>query len=137
MIEVVNLQGKSRLRLRTYRELLDGLVRRYRLRDPDLLLAFVDDRRIRRLNREFRGKDKPTDVLSFPIGARGPDGRYFLGDIIVSVPRAAVQAVQKGHGLKRELGILVIHGFLHLVGYRHFRGMEAEEAKVRRLFLGA
>jgi probable rRNA maturation factor len=137
MIEIVNLQAKSRLRLRTYRTLLEGLVRRYRLKNPDLLLAFVDDRRIRRLNLEFRGKDKPTDVLSFPVGARGPDGRYFLGDIIVSVPRAAAQAARKGHGLERELEILVIHGLLHLVGYRHFRGMEAEEARVRRLFLGA
>jgi probable rRNA maturation factor len=136
MIEIVNLQAKTRLRLRAQRELLEGLVRRYRLRDPDLLLAFVDDRRIRRLNREFRGKDKPTDVLSFPVGARGPDGRYFLGDIIVSIPRAAAQAKAKGHGLDREVRILVIHGFLHLMGYRHFRGMESEEAKVRRLFLG-
>lgn len=135
MIEVINLQTKSRLRIRFYRDLLDRLVRRYRLRDPDLVLAFVDDRRIRRLNREFRGQDKPTDVLSFPIGTQGPDGRYFLGDIIVSVPRAAAQAVQKGHRLERELGILVIHGFLHLVGFRHFRGMESEEAKVRLKFL--
>lgn len=136
MIEIINLQTRARLRLRTYRELLDGLVRRYKLRDPDLLLAFVDDRRIRGLNRRFRGKDKPTDVLSFPVGARGPDGRYFLGDIIVSVPRAAAQAKAKGHGLERELGILVIHGFLHLAGYRHFRGMESEEGKVRRRLLG-
>jgi probable rRNA maturation factor len=137
MIEVIDLQRRTRLRRRSYRDLLAGLIRRYRLRDPDLVLAFVDDRRIRRLNRQFRGKDKPTDVLSFPIGTRGPDGRYFLGDIIISVPRAAAQAAAKGHGLDRELRILVIHGFLHLLGYRHFRGMEAEEAKVRRRFLEA
>lgn len=137
MIEVINLQSKARLRVRAFRDLVSGLVRRYRLQDPDIVLAFVDDRRIRQLNREFRGKDRPTDVLSFPIGTRGPDGRYFLGDVIISVPRAAVQAAAKGHGLDRELRILVIHGFLHLLGFKHFRGMEAEEAKARRRFLGA
>ncbi|MCJ7588912.1 MAG: rRNA maturation RNase YbeY [Candidatus Aminicenantes bacterium] len=137
MIEVINLQRKARLRVRSFRDLVAGLVRRYRLKDPDIVLAFVDDRRIKLLNREFRGKDKATDVLSFPIGTRGPDGRYFLGDIIISVPRAAAQAAEKNHDLDRELRILVIHGFLHLLGYKHFRGMEAEEAKVRRKFLGA
>ena len=80
-------------------------------------------------------KDKPTDVLSFPLGEKGPDGKFYLGDIVIAVPVAFRQARAKGHGLDRELRLLAIHGFLHLLGYDHFAGIEEEERKAHRLYL--
>ncbi len=80
-------------------------------------------------------KDRPTDVLSFPLGERGADGRFYLGDIIISVPVAFRQGREKGHGLERELKLLAIHGFLHLLGYDHSAGMEEEERAAHGLYL--
>jgi len=110
-------------------------------------LTLTDDEGIRELNREYRGLDKPTDVLSFPLTEPGEEepeivfaGEYeeteddagewtdaeeiehpfdMLGDIVISVPRAASQAAEYGHSLERELGFLFVHGFLHLLGYDH------------------
>jgi probable rRNA maturation factor len=77
----------------------------------------ADDRELRRLNRQFLGRDYPTDVLAFP----SPDSDVFLGEIAVSVQRAAEQACQRGHGLEHEVGILMLHGLLHLLGMDHER----------------
>jgi len=73
------------------------------------------DRELRRLNRRFLGKDRPTDVLSFP--ERGPGGR--LGEIAISVERATAQARRYGHSMLQELRILMLHGVLHLTGMDH------------------
>ena len=104
--------------------------------DSSLTVAFVRDRRIRELNRDFRGKDRATDVLSFPSGdAVGAD---YLGDIVISTDAAARQAKEAGHSLDRELNELVIHGVLHLCGYDHEtdRGeMDRLELKLRRKLL--
>jgi len=72
------------------------------------------DARMRRLNREYRRMDRPTDVLSFPSGG-GP----LLGDVAVDVPYAARQARKRGHGLEREVQVLLAHGVLHLLGHDH------------------
>ena len=133
MIEILNRQRKYPVRARALKRLLEGLVARYRLKDPDVTLAFVGAKAVRTLNRKFMKKDRPTDVLSFPVGKKGPDGRFFLGDIIVAVPVAERQGREKGHGLERELELLAVHGFLHLLGYDHFAGIEEEERKVRGL----
>jgi probable rRNA maturation factor len=133
MIEIINRQKAVRIRASRFERLLERLARRYRLGRPDLVLAFVGERTIRRLNRTFRKKDRATDVLSFPAGQKGPDGRLYLGDIVVCVPKAARQAAALGHGVEAELAYLAIHGFLHLLGYEHFRGHEAEEARVLRV----
>jgi len=73
------------------------------------------DAELQRLNRDFLGKDHPTDVLSFPSGAR--DG--FLGEMAISVDRAREQAADHGHGLDEEIRILMLHGVLHLLGMDH------------------
>ncbi len=99
-------------------------------------MVFVGTRAIRTLNRTYRKKDVPTDVLSFPVGRRGPDGRFTLGDIVISVPVAARQARERGHALGREIEILVLHGFLHLAGFEHGAGPGAEERSLRRLLFG-
>ena len=130
MIEILNRQHRRRVERTAFERLLGRLVHRYRIRRADMALTFVDDPAIRRLNRRFRNKDKPTDVLSFPIGEKGPDGRFHLGDIVISVPRAEVQAAELGHSLRYELQFLTIHGFLHLLGFEHFRGHEEEEARL-------
>ena len=85
-----------------------------------LAVCLVSDPRMRLYNRDFRGKDRTTDVLSFCADAEdAPGGGRHLGDIVISVPRAAEQAREAGHSLSRELKILLLHGYLHLLGYDH------------------
>lgn len=87
-------------------------------------VSLVDDDQIRSLNRDYRGVDAATDVLSFALN-EGHDGwpddpaRELLGDVIVSLPRAAAQAAEYGHSLRRELCFLAVHGTLHLLGHDH------------------
>jgi len=133
MIEAINRQKTFRIDLDKFEGLLGRLVKHYRLKKPELVLAFVDNKAIQKLNRDFRKKDAPTDVLSFPYRENGPDGKYYLGDIIISVPKAFDQARELGHGLDRELEYLTIHGFLHLLGYEHSEGHAQEEKNIRRL----
>ena len=135
MIEIINRQKKHPVRTRAFKRLLSELSARYRLADPEITLAFVGERAIRTLNRKFRKKDKPTDVLSFSLGEKGADGKFYLGDIVIAVPVAFRQSRAKGHGLDRELRLLAIHGFLHLLGYDHSAGMDDEERKAQRLYL--
>ncbi len=136
MIEVLNLQRKYCLRLARFTDLLDKLVQRFGLEDPEITLAFVDTKRIRALNKKFLGRDAPTDVLSFPVGKKAADGKFYLGDILISVPQAFRQCLRQPHGLEEELEDLVIHGFLHLLGYEHGRGIEKEEEKARFFWRG-
>jgi len=96
--------------------------------DYTLSLHLVSDEAIRALNREHRGKDAHTDVLSFPLhdpnemGFVLPPGEPLnLGDVVVSYPRAVAQAHEFGHALDRELAYLVAHGVLHVLGYDHER----------------
>lgn len=131
MIEILNLQPRYRVSRNTFRKLLQSLVDRYELENPEISLAFVDTRTIRRLNRRFLKQDAPTDVLSFPVGKRSADGKYYLGDIIISVPQAFRQCLGQAHGLETEMIDLAVHGFLHLLGYDHGRGIEEEEEKIR------
>jgi probable rRNA maturation factor len=133
MIEILNNQKRHKLNIKRFRELLAKLIRFYRVADPELTLAFVNNSAIQDLNRRFLEDDAPTDVLSFPIGEKGADGIYYLGDIIISIPQANKQRLQKKHGLERELEILTVHGFLHLLGYKHQEGMEEEEDKIKKL----
>jgi len=95
-------------------------------------IALVSDRDIRRLNRDFRGKDTPTDVLSFP----GPGPRAaILGDIAIATGVARRQARELGHSVQTELRVLALHGLLHLLGYDHERDdgrMQRAERRLRR-----
>jgi probable rRNA maturation factor len=73
----------------------------------------------RALNRRFRGKNKPTDVLSFPADQTAPGAAKIAGDLSISVPTARRQAEQQGHSLSTEIKVLILHGVLHLAGYDH------------------
>ncbi len=94
----------------------------------EVSVSFIDNEQIRQLNREFRGKDAPTDVLSFPLGENGnydrneDTGALMLGDIVISMPKAMEQAEAFGHSLRREVGFLTVHSMLHLLGYDHENG---------------
>lgn len=101
----------------------------------EVSLLLVDDAYIHQLNREYRGIDRPTDVLSFALREEtGEEPHYLpvpednlLGDIIISMETAARQAIEYGHSLDREMAYLAVHGCLHLLGYDH----ETEEEKRR------
>lgn len=119
----------------------------------ELSLELIGDRRMRRLNRDYRGVDCPTDVLSFPMSVRRQalgvkrkragdlsivtpyalrlTPHEILGDVVISLPTAARQAKGDGHSLDHELATLLIHGILHLRGYDHERG-EREARRMRR-----
>lgn len=99
----------------------------------ELGLVIGGDVQIQELNRQFRGVDAPTDVLAFAMWEADdevkpdPEMPFYLGDVIVSYPRALAQATEAGHPVDEELSLLVVHGVLHLVGYDH----DAEEGKAR------
>lgn len=109
--------------------------------DGEVVVTLVNNERIHELNRQYRGVDRPTDVLSFAMNESG-EGELdiyideeeldafpnMLGDIVISVPKAKEQAAEYGHSLERELGFLAVHGFLHLLGYDH--GTEEEEKEM-------
>ncbi|GIO40544.1 rRNA maturation RNase YbeY [Paenibacillus apis] len=120
-------------------ELLDKLLQAAAemegIAEGEVDLTFVDDVAIHELNKEYRGIDRPTDVLSFAMnesldeemdivyeleeGEELDELTDVLGDIIISVERAKAQSEDYGHSLERELGFLFVHGFLHLLGYDH------------------
>lgn len=86
----------------------------------ELSIALVDQQQIIDLNREFRHRDIPTDVLAFQADVQDPEtGLTYLGDVIIAVPIAETQATSAGHSLEAELSFLTIHGLLHLLGFDH------------------
>jgi len=88
--------------------------------NADLTIVLSDDARLHELNREYLGVDAPTDVLSFPSDETDPEtDAPYLGDIILSIPRAAQQAETAGHRMEEEAQLLVVHGALHLMGHDH------------------
>lgn len=94
----------------------------------ELSVALVGDDEMRRLNRDYRQIDRPTDVLAFPMDAAGPEP--MLGDVVISLDTAARQAAERGHSTAHEVRLLLVHGFLHLLGYDH----ERSAAEARRMF---
>jgi probable rRNA maturation factor len=93
--------------------------------DGDLTIVLTDDAQLHELNRDYLGVDAPTDVLSFPASETDPEtARRYLGDILISIPRAEEQARAAGHALEAEVHLLAIHGTLHLLGYDHAEAKE-------------
>ncbi|MBE0410705.1 MAG: rRNA maturation RNase YbeY [Anaerolineales bacterium] len=88
--------------------------------DASLTLVISDDDHLRNLNKQFNEINEPTDVLSFPADHTDPDSNSpYLGDVIISYPRANEQATRIGHPVELELQLLIVHGILHLLGYDH------------------
>jgi len=111
----------------------------------ELGLVITSQERVQQLNRNYREKDEPTDVLAFssreeigtdfPPFVQPPDGVLHLGEVIISYPQAVIQAEEHQHSIKREIAILIIHGVLHLLGFEHDKPelehqMRAQEGKI-------
>ena len=114
------------------RRLLSRAAKATRARSAGVSVLFCADGRMRSLNRRYRGKDRSTDVLAFPAGAAG---EACLGDIVISMPYARREARRRDEPAAREVDRLLLHGFLHLMGYDHETDdgeMEALEGRLRR-----
>ena len=130
IISMENAQDKIELGEYLEQRLQDGLNAVAKLHELDDMtevdITIVDDEEIHQLNRDYRGVDRPTDVLSFALDEDDEDepelleGQlHLLGDIIISAETATRQAEEFGHGLEREIVYLAVHGLLHLLGYDH------------------
>jgi len=111
--------------------------------DSELSIILTDDARLRELNLNYLGIDAPTDVLSFPASETDPEtGARYIGDILISTPRAQAQADAAGHPFESEMQLLVVHGVLHLIGHDHAESKEkarmwkAQAEILERLGLG-
>ncbi len=132
---ILNQQKRVPVPVASLTRFLARVRREVKLGRREITVCFVDDREIARLNRKFRGKPKPTDVLSFPANGEGlvefpsDQGSRYLGDIAISPEMARRNARRFGRTLDDELRILVLHGVLHLAGYDH----EADQGEMERL----
>jgi probable rRNA maturation factor len=138
---VLNRQKRLRIRTAEIAKFMARLQRELKVGRRDVTVCFVSNGEIARLNRRFRKKPRPTDVLSFPAHATDrtevrPDGATpHLGDIAISPEMARRNAKQFGRSLDSELRVLILHGILHLLGYDHESDngkMERKELRLRR-----
>jgi probable rRNA maturation factor len=107
----------------------------------EISLVITGQEQIQELNRQYRGKDQPTDVLSFSMAEQKetepeafigpPDGLLHLGEVIISYPQAVLQAQEGGHSIQQEMAVLIVHGVLHILGYDHEQP-EKEPAMIAR-----
>ncbi len=110
-------------------EVLDYAINKLDIKNSIFDIIFIDDEEMHKLNKEYRGIDRTTDVLSFALN----DNKHIdaivnsLGDIFISIPKMKSQAEEYGHSEKRELSFLALHGLLHLLGYDHTLGKKEEE----------
>jgi probable rRNA maturation factor len=125
-INTRNLKSFTELALTTINPLLDSV---HATKKTDVSIAIVGDQSMRRYNRDFRGKDRPTDVLSFPSDTDAAEFADYLGDIIISAVTADRDAKELSLTFEVELRMLIIHGLLHLHGYDH----EADNGEMGRL----
>jgi len=127
MIEAVNRQRKTKIDTKAWETFAARAAGAIGKKDSSATIAFVSDKTIRQLNRQFRGVDKATDVLSFPAA----DEERNLGDIAISVETAAAQAKENGLTFDEEVAQLILHGLLHISGYDH----ETDNGEMNRLEL--
>jgi probable rRNA maturation factor len=139
MIYFISEVKRSGVDTRSLKSTARKLLREVNEPNSSLSISLVDDAAIQVLNREHRGKDKPTDVLSFPMFEAGEaafdEGERLLGDVVISVDTARRQAADYDAPLQNEIYRLLIHGILHVLGHDHEEPAEraAMEAEERRL----
>ena len=131
-VEIFNETNEEIEDLKILKPLLEYARKYEGLEDTELefSIIIVDNKRIHEINKEYRGIDRPTDVISFALEDSidaVPENYRILWDIYISIDKVKEQAKEYGHSEKRELAFLTVHGFLHLLGYDH---MEIEEEKV-------
>ncbi len=115
------------MRKKKYEQLINKIIKREQNKGR-INLIFVKDKKIKELNKNFRKKNKPTDVLAFPMGEDG-----ILGDIAISVETARKNAKAYSVSFEQEIKRLIIHGVLHLLGYKHSKGMRHAEKVYQKL----
>ena len=133
MIEVLNRQRRRKINARQWREFGEQSLEALGKSEQSATIVFVSDEAIKTLNRKFRGKNYATDVLSFPSAAEAfeDDQQNELGEVVISVQRAAAQARSNGLSFSNEMKQLILHGLLHLSGYDH----ETDKGQMNRLEL--
>jgi probable rRNA maturation factor len=133
MVEVINRQRRRRIESERWRAFAERALGEIGAKAEGATVVFVSDRAIRDLNRRFRGRDRATDVLSFSTerAAFERPEEMNLGDVVVSVERAAAQAAEHGLEFDEEVAQLILHGLLHLCGYDH----ETDKGEMNRLEL--
>jgi probable rRNA maturation factor len=125
LVEISNLT-RSRIAVTELTVLTEKFLLSRRLSRAEVSLVIVGDQRMRRLNREYRGKDKVTDVLSFREQDSSVVDKNYLGEIIINWPQIKRQAPRHGQSARAELRFILVHGLLHLVGYNDKMPKEAE-----------
>ena len=130
-IAVINRQRKRKLDEQRWRKFAERALDTIVPEERNATVAFVSDDAMRKLNRQFRGQNHATDVLSFPTQAEEFEtaGTNDLGDVVISLQRAAVQAQENGLSFTNEVEQLILHGLLHLCGYDH----ETDQGEMNRL----
>lgn len=130
MFKIYNETKEEIKELETIEKLMDFAIKHEKLGDVEFNIIIVDNDYIHTLNREHRGIDRPTDVITFALEDY-EDIQYedyrLLGDIYISIDKARSQAEEYGHSFLRELAFLSIHGFLHLLGYDHMNEEDEKE----------
>jgi probable rRNA maturation factor len=131
--EIINRQRRHKIDEAKWRKFGEQALRAVGAERRDATIVFVSDQAIRKLNREFRGKDYITDVLSFPSKAEAfeTENKASLGEVVISARRAVEQAKQNGLTFENEVEQLILHGLLHLCGYDH----ETDKGEMNRLEL--
>ena len=133
MVEISNRQRKRRVNSKQWRELAERALHAAGKHTRDATIVFVSDAEIKKLNRQFRGQDLATDVLSFPTQHEifERELKTDLGEVVISLDRAAAQAKENGLTLANEVEQLILHGLLHLCGHDH----ETDNGEMNRLEL--
>jgi probable rRNA maturation factor len=135
MVEIINQQRKIKIETADFQDFSEKAVNAItEARGKELSVAFVSDKRIKELNKIFRNKNQPTDVLSFPYEPDQYDyleTENFLGDIVISLETARKQASENSLAFETEIKQLILHGILHLCGYDH----ETDEGEMNNLEL--
>ena len=129
----VNQRAGKKIPLAAWKKWLKNIEKTLKLKKNfEISLALVSGKAIKDLNRRYRKKNQITDVLSFAEKKSGPTAKAgFLGEIVICYPRAEKQAKAAGHSVQREIEVLLVHGFLHLLGHDHKRAEAA--AKMDKL----
>ncbi len=131
---ISNRQRKVAVDCRRLRKVADLALESLGFEDAELSVLLVSDRRIRQLNRQYLGRDRPTDVLAFSQWEGGGERVQpaWLGDVVISAETAEEQAGRAGADLNQELDLLLVHGVLHLIGYEHTGAQEEAVAMGRK-----
>lgn len=123
-VEIVRRDGGKKFSARRLKKVALAILDLVGRKNTELSLALIGDREMQQLNAQYRGKDYPTDVLSFPVETSVALSPQLLGDVIISVDKASAQARERRRPLDDEMITLLVHGIVHLLGYDHERSTQ-------------